>query len=289
MPERHHQTLTMDHVTLRVNDLDRMAHFYTEIVGLIVLSESETEVVLGVPENDSPLLILDAANAYTLVTGPRNGLYHTAFLLPTRADLGDVLYRFAATEQEMGASDHGYSEALYIQDPEDNGVEIYVDKPFDTWSFDADGHVIGTTEPIDVKGIFEAKHDVVNEQLPAGTRIGHLHLAHEDGKAFGEFYHMVMNLERQTQLGHAYWSSYDHYHHHFAVNNWNRKEMTPYATHQTGLASYRLTYTDAALYAQIIANLKDGGYLRSENDYSAEASDPNGATIHLVLASTARS
>ena len=91
MAEQHHQTVSIETVTLEVKDLEKVSQFYQEIIGLSVLSEDKQHIALGIDENKEPLIILTAEGEYELVTGPRNGLFHIALLLPSRADLGDVL------------------------------------------------------------------------------------------------------------------------------------------------------------------------------------------------------
>ncbi|MCZ0717992.1 VOC family protein [Aerococcus kribbianus] len=284
MEKKFHHTLKMDNVTLRVKNLQKMSLFYQEIIGLTLLWEKDNQVALGVTENNQPLLILDQTEEYHLLTGPRNGLYHIAFLLPSRADLGDVLLRWLQDEINIpGASDHGYSEALYIQDPEDNGVEIYADKNSQEWNRDDHDRVIGVTDPMDAQGVFDARHTDRQAKFPAGTIVGHLHMAHHDSQAYAQFLKEDLGMALQTAMAGGYWMSYDRYHHHIAVNNWNANHMPNYSNKATGLAAYSLRYFDQKIYEQVVESLDASGRITERQEDAIVAKDPNGVEVKLLL------
>ena len=282
MAEQHHQTVSIETVTLQVKDLEKVSQFYQEIIGLSVLSEDKQHIALGIDENKEPLIILTAEGEYELVTGPRNGLFHIALLLPSRADLGDVLKRWIeAGYRDIGASDHGYSEALYIQDPEDNGIEIYVDKDPSEWDINADGSVNGITIPMDAQGVYASRHEQTPKKLPVGTFIGHLHLSSEHIEAFDRYYHEVLNLRQQATLPNAHFYSYDGYHHHFAINNWDVEKMIPHKDQHTGMASYTLHYHDDTLFQKITDSLLADNRIISIENNVVYAKDPNDITLIL--------
>lgn len=285
MQVKHHQTMHIDNITLRVNDLIKMKEYYTKSIGLIILSETEDEVYLGVENNPQPLLILDGRSDYELITGSKNGLYHNAFLLPTRKDLGDVLYRLLADEVPLlGASDHSYSEALYLQDPEDNGIEIYADRDDKSWMINGEGQIIGVTEPMDAEGVLAARSPQRVDKFPAGTIIGHMHLSSAMVEEMANFFVNILNLKMQMSVaGNVYFTSYDGYHHHFAANGWGKNRMAAFATDQTGLASYTLRYDDAETFAAVKANMEKAGIIVNDSDNIIEATDATGVTVKIVL------
>lgn len=143
--------LQISQVTLNVNNLDKMSQFYQNVIGLTILDKNETSALLGILETKTALIKLEQVETdFAFETG----LYHTAFLVPNREDLTKAIRRFDSLNYPLeGASDHGYSEALYLQDPEGNGIEVYHDKPHDVWDVRDNGEIIGQTEPIDYHGI----------------------------------------------------------------------------------------------------------------------------------------
>lgn len=285
MQKKHHQTMHIDNVTLRVNDLTKMKEYYNKSIGLTILFETAHEVFLGVADNPQPLLILDGRSDYKLVTGAKNGLYHNAFLLPTRKDLGDVLYRLLADEVPLiGASDHSYSEALYLQDPEDNGIEIYADRDDKGWMINGEGQIMGVTELMDAEGVLADRSRQRVDKFPAGTIMGHMHLSSADVEKMADFFVNILNLKMQMSIaGNVYFTSYDGYHHHFAANGWGKHRMVDFAADQTGLASYTLRYKDAAVFAAVKANMQTAGIVVNETAETVEAKDATGVTVKIVL------
>lgn len=131
---------------LNVKDLTRQTAFYTQIIGLEILSQTKTEVVLGA--GNKPLVHLIQTNREEAVKSSY-GLYHMAILLPSREDLADIFKHIAELDYPfVGAADHGYSEALYLEDLEGNGIELYRDKPVSEWDIREDGRIVGVTEDL---------------------------------------------------------------------------------------------------------------------------------------------
>ncbi len=202
-------------VALAVNDPDRLAAFYRDVVGLTVDNSDDDRVTLGASED---LVVLTRTDS-----SPRPpasaGLFHLAVRVPSRAALGDALAR--AREWGLdGASDHGVSEALYLSDPEGNGVEIYRDRPREEWPTDGD-RVAMVTEPLDTEDLAAtvAGHDSV----PQATDIGHVHLEVTDLAAARSFWADTLGLRvRQTWDGGLFLAAGD-YHHHVGLNTWNRR------------------------------------------------------------------
>ena len=185
-------------VALNVSNLVKMTDFYERVIGLTLLESTENQSVLGV--KDQALLILIKIENPLPVTR-KTGLYHVAFLLPTREALGDALLHYLQIEAPIaGASDHGYSEALYLTDPEGNGIEVYRDKPMSEWMIKEDGEIVGVTEELDGDGVLEAasRHW---QGFPKGTIVGHVHLKVSDLDQTQTFFTEVLGLSLKNDFG----------------------------------------------------------------------------------------
>lgn len=204
---------------LTVSGLMEMADFYQNVVGLTVLSRSDTTAVLGVEE--IPLLVLE----HDLDARSRHqsgaGLFHNAFRVPSRAALGDALARIREHWHLGGTSDHGVSEALYLTDPEGNGIEIYRDYPREDWPRGDDGRIRMGTYRLDLDPIDAAAAG--GSGLPAGTDVGHAHLEVSSLEAFSDFYVDTIGFEVQTDVPDALFVGAGGYHHHIGANTWNHR------------------------------------------------------------------
>lgn len=221
-------------VMLTVNDLPRMTAFYRDAIGLTVLTQDGTEAVLG---TDVPLLVLRADPAARRAEPREAGLFHTAFLLPSRADLAAWLRHAAALRLQIGgAADHDVSEALYLHDPEGNGIEIYRDRPRDTWVW-TDGAVRMGTYPLDLDALARAGRGW--NGAPEGTRIGHVHLQVGALPAADAFWGGLGARVTHRYPG-ATFFGWDGYHHHIAANIWNSRGAIPRSFPATGLAEVEI-------------------------------------------------
>ena len=204
---------------LRVADLEEMTGFYRDVVGLRVLHQSDTISSLGV--DDTSLLVLEGNEDEPARHRSGAGLYHTAFRVPSREALGDALARIRDHWQLGGASDHWVSEALYLTDPEGNGIEIYRDFPRDEWPIADDGSVRISTEPLDLASIEAAAAG--GTRAPPGTDVGHVHLEVSSLDAFRDFYVDTIGFEVQTTVPAAIFVSAGGYHHHIGANTWHHR------------------------------------------------------------------
>ena len=221
---------------LNVKDLARQTAFYTQILGLEILSQTEEEVLLGA--GGKPLVHL----IQTVRTEPVKasyGLYHMAILLPSREDLADVFKHMAELKVPfVGAADHGYSEALYLEDPEGNGIELYRDKPVSEWDIREDGRIIGVTEELSAQEIYEMGRKVEPFRIASDTRMGHIHLSVSDSQVASAFYQKVLELSDKFTIPSASWIASGDYHHHLAVNEWGGKHLAKREAQLPGLAYY---------------------------------------------------
>jgi len=226
----------MAEAALNVKDLARQTAFYTQMLGLEMLSQSEEEVLLGA--GGKPLVHLIQTDCTESVK-TSYGLYHMAILLPIREDLADVFKHIAELDYPfVGAADHGYSEALYLEDPEGNGIELYRDKPVAEWDIREDGRIIGVTEELSAQEIYEMGRKVEPFQIASDTRMGHIHLSVRDSRASSVFYQKVLELSDKFTLPSASWIASGDYHHHLAVNEWAGKHLAKREVHLPGLAYY---------------------------------------------------
>lgn len=223
-------------VALNVKDLVRQTAFYTQMLGLEIQSQTEEEVLLGA--GGKPLVHLIQTDGTEAVKASY-GLYHMAILLPSREDLADVFKHMAELNVPfVGAADHGYSEALYLEDPEGNGIELYRDKPVAEWDIRKDGRIIGVTEELSAQEIYEMGRKVEPFRIASDTRMGHIHLSVSDSQVASAFYQKVLELSDKFTVPSASWIASGDYHHHLAVNEWGGKHLAKREAQLPGLAYY---------------------------------------------------
>jgi catechol 2,3-dioxygenase len=218
------------HVTLTVHDLARVAAFYEQALGLRRLSGDGAEVTLG---SDTAYLTLRRDTAARRSAPTEAGLFHTAFLLPDRRALARWMTHVAATGVALqGASDHLVSEAIYLADPEGNGIEVYADRPRDAW-LGPDGRLKMATLRLDLQGLIRDS-DGPWTGVPDGAVVGHVHLqvgAIGPARDFWNGFGMV----EMAGMPQATFLSWGGYHHHIAGNIWNSNGAGVRAHPSTGL------------------------------------------------------
>ena len=221
---------------LNVKDLTGQTAFYPQIIGLEILSQTEKEVILGA--GNKPLVYLIQTNRKEAVKSSY-GLYHMAILLPSREDLADVFKHIAELDYPfVGAADHGYSEARYLEDLEGNGIELYRDKPVAEWDIREDGRIVGVTEELSDQEIYEMGRKVDPFVIAKDTRMGHIHLSVKDSQLASAFYQEVLGLADKFTIPSASWIASGDYHHHLAVNEWGGKNLDKRDKDMPGLAYY---------------------------------------------------
>ncbi|WP_314462282.1 VOC family protein [uncultured Streptococcus sp.] len=221
---------------LNVKDLARQTAFYTQVIGLEILSQTATEIVLGA--GNKPLVHLIETNREEAVKSSY-GLYHMAILLPSREDLADVFKHIAELDYPfVGAADHGYSEALYLEDLEGNGIELYRDKPVAEWDIREDGRIVGVTEELSAQEIYDMGRKDEPFVIAKDTRMRHIHLSVKDSQLATIFYQDVLELADKFTIPSASWIASGDYHHHLAVNEWGGKNLTKRDKDMPGLAYY---------------------------------------------------
>lgn len=222
-------------IGLKARDADSLAAYYKRILGLSELSRGNGRRELGV--GGRPLMEIEESASAKEDDARGAGLYHTAFLLPTRADLARWT-RFAIDERipVIGASDHFVGEAIYLTDPEGNGVEIYADRPKESWSWNGDFVQMGT-EQLDVRDLLgEIRNGGTWKGAPENSVIGHVHLRVGDASIAGKWWNSEMGFDTVQSLGgSAVFLSTGGYHHHIGANSWQSRGAGPRDVQRTGL------------------------------------------------------
>ena len=236
MVYQYNSRIHLAEVALNVRDIENQTAFYHQLLGLEILNQSEKEVLLGA--GGKPLVKL----IQTENTGnPKQsyGLYHMALLLPTREDLANVFKRLLDLKIPLvGGADHGYSESIYLEDLEGNGIELYRDKPVTVWDIREDGRIIGVTEELSAQDIYELGQEIEPFAIASGTRMGHVHLSVKNSLEASSFYQESLGLEDKFTIPHASWIASGDYHHHLAVNEWGGKNLARREHGMVGLSYY---------------------------------------------------
>lgn len=274
--------IQLNEVALNVNHLLQETAFYTKGLGLQILTQSDKEVLLGV--GTTPLVRLIQTTIDKSVK-ESYGLYHLAIHLPTREALGDFLRHAVHTSLPLiGAADHGYSEAIYLEDFEGNGIEVYHDKPIDVWDIREDGRIIGVTEEIAGQEIYELGHDTIPYQMPEGTRMGHVHLSAKNSKETMEYLTTLLPVDDKFSVPSGSWIASGDYHHHLAVNQWGGPHLDVRVKNIPGLAYYTIETNDASVFKDILQKatvLATTVEKRSEKE--VDITDNNGITVRVTL------
>ena len=268
---------------LNVKDLESQTAFYQQIIGLEILSQTETEAILGL--GGKALVHLIQAQESSEVR-EHYGLYHLAILLPIRKALADVLKHLTDLQIPLvGGADHGYSEALYLEDLEGNGIELYRDKPVATWDIREDGRIIGVTEALAAQDIYELGERVEPFILAEGTRMGHIHLSVKDSRKSSQFYQNVLGLEDKFSVPSASWIAAGDYHHHLAVNEWGGKGLAPRKQGLPGLAFYVIEIAHKEELLTIVQRAQEvDAPIKWSTSSQLEITDPDRIVTRIRLA-----
>jgi catechol 2,3-dioxygenase len=268
-------------VALTVADLARSLAFYTDAIGFAVLRQGDAEAAFGVA--GTPLLQLTERAGASPAPRRATGLYHFAILVPSRADLGRWLRHWLDLGYPLpGQGDHLVSEALYLSDPDGNGIEIYRDRPRDEWTWD-NGQVRMAADPVDISGVL-AEGDRVGAPwsgMAAGTRIGHIHLQVGDIPQAEAFNHGVLGFDVVAQLPDALFVSAGGYHHHVGLNTWHSRGAGPAPEGSAGLRFYTIDLPTEEARAAVVARLDAAGLAHEEAGDAVVVQDPWRNAIHL--------
>jgi catechol 2,3-dioxygenase len=262
-------------VALRVNDLARVTAFYRDAIGLAPIEQGADFATLGV---DGVVLVRLEKGA-ARPTSPA-GLFHLAILLPSRQALADWVGHAAQARIQLdGASDHLVSEALYLSDPEGNGIEIYRDRPRAEWPR-RDGAIKMATDRLDLQKLLGEAEPDPYAGMPAGTRMGHIHLRVGDTGQTEAFYSGQLGFDLTVRYPGASFLSSGGYHHHIAGNVWNSRGAGPRGGGEDGLAWFELVARDAQDFDAMRARMLAAG--GSEGEAGPTLTDPWGNLLVLT-------
>jgi catechol 2,3-dioxygenase len=252
------------------------------VLGLRVLESGNGQARLAAKGSGEPLVELhERPGAAPVPQRGRLGLYHFALLLPDRPALGAFLRHLASLGERAGASDHLVSEALYLQDPDGLGIEVYADRPRSDWVVEA-REIRMTTVPLDAQGLALAARDTVWNGMPAGTQMGHLHLHIGALDEANDFYHQGLGLDRVVwSYPGALFLSAGGYHHHLGLNTWAAREATP-GDGDARLLDWELVLSAEEAVTAAAKSLSDAGYNVRRDAGEASATDPWGTTVRIT-------
>jgi catechol 2,3-dioxygenase len=269
-------------IGLLARDLDRLADFYQKLLGLTVFERTDRVARLGV--GDVTLIEIEHRPNAKPDDPSQAGLYHTAFLMPTRADHARWILHIARNRVPItGASDHGVSEAFYLDDPEGNGIEVYNDRPQERWQRE-DGLIVMQTKPLDVQAIL-TEADSRNADYPAapgGLRIGHVHLRVGNVEQAEAFYRGPIGLDLTRRRGGATFMSSGGYHHHVGANVWHSEGSGRRDPDRAGLAWFSMEIPNAASVDTLSGKLLQAKAPIDHTPGGIETADPWGTRIRLV-------
>jgi catechol 2,3-dioxygenase len=270
----------LGHVRLQVADLDRSLDYYERVLGFRVLSRLPGDATLAAYGDDAPLVELHERRGASFAPQQgRLGLYHYAILLPDRAALGRFVAHLAESGARAGASDHLVSEAIYLRDPDGLGIEVYADRPRSSWRT-LEGQIQMDTAPLDIESVVSAAGGERWDGMPAGTRVGHVHLHVGDLEKAAEFYHAALGLDKSVwSYPSALFLSAGGYHHHLGVNTWAGSGAPQPTEQDARLLEWRLETPSAE---QAVASLEAAGYPATPTGDGWLVTDPWGTVLRLI-------
>lgn len=232
----HKDNAHVTNITLNIQDLNKQKDFYINMLGMKLIEESDSGFVAGF-DGSTHTFTFEVLENGRVAAQSEAGLFHIAILLPTRADLGRFIKHTFQKQIPLSGGDHLVSEATYLVDPEGNGIEVYVDRNPDTWTWNGD-LVAMDTLALDFAGIVESSGDTEWNGMPEGTIIGHLHLKggnQIDSDFYGDYGFKVVSKVMSARFMGA-----NNYHHHIAVNKWQSNTNRIDAAHTYGLKSFNI-------------------------------------------------
>jgi catechol 2,3-dioxygenase len=269
---------------LIARDLDRLTNYYRDLLGLTVTERTGKLARLG---TGGVTLLEIEHRPDALPDDPSTaGLYHTAFLMPTRQDHARWIMHIARNRVPItGASDHGVSEAFYLDDPEGNGIEVYNDRPAERWTW-ADGLVVMKTNQLDIEAILDEvdRATATYPAAPEGLRIGHIHLRVGSVEQAEQFYRGPIGLGLTRRRGGATFMSSGGYHHHVGANVWHSDGAGARDPDRAGLGWFSMELSEPGAVDAMAAKLRDANAPVAAAPGGIETADPWGTRIRFVKA-----
>ena len=274
------RSVQLTELTLRVADLAQVQAFYQDVLGFACLDSAAGTATLAPPGASLSLLVLQAAPDAPPRPSGAAGLFHVAFLYPGRAALARALQRVLELGIPIGSADHGVSEAIYLSDPEGNGIELYADRPQEAWPPMASGQVTMYTEALDIPSVLTLAR-TPGPLLPQATRIGHIHLSVADLGHAERFYGEALGFAvTQRSYPGALFLGRDGYHHHIGANIWHTRQAALPGT--LGLVEFTMRLSRRDEFADIRTRLNAAGYVREQADRMIVAQDADGLIVRVI-------
>ena len=269
-------------VRLQIADLDRSLRFYERVLGLRVITRGAESATLGPHDDDREIVELrQFASARRVPERGLLGLYHFAILLPDRAALGRFIAHLADIGERPGMSDHAVSEAVYLTDPDGLGIEVYADRPRETWRYD-ERQIFMTTRRLDAADLLAAAKGETWTGMPPGTVLGHVHLYVDDIDRATSFYHDALGFDKVVwSYPGALFLSAGGYHHHLGTNTWAARAERA-RDNDARLLEWEIVVPTAADAERAGASLAAAGYTVSQDAKAWKILDPWGTALRLV-------
>ncbi len=284
------ETTRLGPVRLDVADLSRSLDFYTRTLGLRVVEHDAKHAVLAANGDAAsgartPLIELrECRGAQPAPRRGRLGLYHFAILLPDRAALGRFVRHLADIDARAGAGDHLVSEAFYLQDPDNLGIEVYADRQRSAWQR-VGRELMMATDPVDVADLVRAAGESRWDGMPAGTVMGHVHLHVGDIARAAAFFSDALGFDRTVwSYPGALFMSAGGYHHHLGANTWAGAGARPAVDGDARLAEWTIELPDAPSVQQAAASLERAGHPAERDGADVVTRDPWGTQLCLRVA-----
>jgi catechol 2,3-dioxygenase len=268
-------------VRLQIADLDRSVAWYDAVLGLSVLTRREHFASLGPPGSSTPLVELSEKRGVRAV--PKRGLlglYHFALLLPDRAALGRFIAHLGELGMRAGMSDHFVSEAVYIDDPDGLGIEVYADRPRSAWTH-LDRQLTMSTDPLDARAVVAAAHGVRWNGMPSDGVLGHVHLFVGDIQRAAAFYHDVIGFDKVVwNYPGALFLSAGGYHHHLGTNIW-AAQAPPASDDDAKLIEWEIVVPARADVDEVRSSIESSGVPLVNEQSGIVVRDPWGTAVRV--------
>jgi catechol 2,3-dioxygenase len=281
-------------VSLAVADLARSVDFYERVLGLGLLARDEGTATLAASTPDpagASVLTLSQLPAAVPASPRASGLFHVAWLHPSRGALADSVRRVAGAGWRFdGASDHGVSEAMYLSDPDGLGIELYADRPREAWQRSADGHGVRMyTLPLDLEDLLAQGDEDQHPVLAPGTIVGHVHLKVADVPRANAFYRDALGFGEQAQIPSAAFLGAGGYHHHVGLNSWQSAGMPRAGADEPGLRLVEFVLPGEGAVEALERGSRDAGAnggqtAERDADGSLRITDPDGQPLRFAAA-----
>lgn len=281
MSEKMSSQFRLGEVKLRVSELDRSIAYYEQVIGFKVLRKEDNIAYLTADGKTTLLILEEVEDAVVTPAQTASGLYHFAILLPSRTSLGSFLNHLAEQDVKLGQADHLVSEALYVYDPDNHGIEIYRDRPRDEWNYELDGHVKMASDPIDLESLMNDGKQEVWNGLPSDTIMGHVHLHVSDLMKSKAFYCDVLGFDIMANWPGAMFIAAGGYHHHLGMNTWAGVGAPLAPPNATGISYYKMIIPEADEIERTLKRLKQADIAVEQRQDAWYFQDPSGIEIKL--------